>query len=583
MVVVAGSLACGGRSTELEGPARRALDIAEAYVDGFYRQFPEEAYESAYPGAPRDRLGDRSLSGLADWEAREDGWLEELRALDPDRLAGTEAEIPYAYALERLASSVERRVCRTELWNVSPTWTGWQSVLAAVFAQQPVGTPAHRTAALSRARDVPRYIRTEIDNLREGLALGYTTPRTNVQSVLEQLEALLGAPLDSSPFFDPAVRDEDPAFQNALREVIEAEIAPAVSAYRDFLAAEYQPQAREAAAVSEDPGGLACYQASVRFWTSLTISPKEIHDIGEARNREIQIEVAEIGERSFGQGFPRVIFDLARNDSTYRFHSEEEILAYNRAAAQRARDLVPLWFGFVPEAEVVIRPFPEFQKASGGGFYSAAAEDGSRPGTFELGTFDPTSISKVGAEATAFHETYPGHHMQMSVAQERGRAHPVVRYFYDAGFGEGWALYTERLADEMKLYSSEFDRLGMLSNEALRAARLVVDAGIHALGWSRQQAIDYMVQYTAESEATIVSEVDRYIAVPGQATSYLLGSLEIQRLRRLAEERLGDRFDIRVFHDRVLENGAIHLGLLRKRIEHWIEAGGPESDPARMQ
>jgi len=451
MVVAAGTLACGGGRTEPEGAVLRALDIAEAYVTSFYGQFPEEAYESAYPGAPLDRLGNRTLTELAGWEAREDAWLEELRTLEPGRLLNTQAEIPHAYALERLEASVQRRVCRTELWNVSPTWTGWHNILAAVFAQQPVGTPEYRAAALDRARDVPRYVHTEIDNLREGLALGFSAPRSNVETVVRQLDALLGTPTVDSPFFDPAIRDDSPAFRAALRDVVAGQIAPAVSAYLAFLRDEYLPEARETVAVSEDPGGLACYEASVRYWTSLTISPKEIHDIGEERNREIQIQVAEIGERSFGTGFPRVVFDAARNDSTYRFQSEQEILEYNRAAVRRARSMMPLWFGFVPRAEVVVRPFPEFQKASGGGFYSAAAEDGSRPGTFELGTYDPTSIARVGAEATAFHETYPGHHMQMSVAQERGEVHPVVKYFYNHGYGEGWALYTERLADEMKL------------------------------------------------------------------------------------------------------------------------------------
>jgi uncharacterized protein (DUF885 family) len=223
-------------------------------------------------------------------------------------------------------------------------------------------------------------------------------------------------------------------------------------------------------------------------------------------------------------------------------------------------------------AEVQLKPYPDYMRRTGGGFYSAGSADGSRPGTYEFGTYSPRDLSRGGGfEATTFHETYPGHHMQVYVALEGPGVHPVLKYFFSSGLGEGWALYTERLADEMGLYSSDVDRLGMLSNEAFRAARLVVDPGMHALGWSRQEAIDYMVTNTAESEVGIASEVDRYIAVPGQATAYLTGSLVIQELRARAEAELGDEFDIREFHDLVIEDGTIGLGMLQEKINRWIE------------
>jgi uncharacterized protein (DUF885 family) len=220
-------------------------------------------------------------------------------------------------------------------------------------------------------------------------------------------------------------------------------------------------------------------------------------------------------------------------------------------------------------------PYPEFREASApGGEYQSASDDGSRPGTYYINTYEAEKQSRAGIEATAFHESYPGHHMQMAIAKERRGTHPVQRYFGSSGFSEGWALYTERLAAEMGIYSGDVDRLGLLSNEALRAGRLVVDSGMHALGWSRQQAIDYLLAHTAETEGRIAAEVDRYIAVPGQATSYMLGNLEIRRLREEAQSRLGERFDVAAFHDRVLEDGAVTLSMLRAKIERWIEAGG---------
>ena len=345
------------------------------------------------------------------------------------------------------------------------------------------------------------------------------------------------------------------------------EIVPATRRYRDFLADEYRAVSREEVGVTANPDGAACYEASVRFHTTLPLTAEEIHASGLREMDRIQAEMTEISERLFGTDDLRQALARAR-EPRFTFRSEDEILAYARAAVERGREAVPQWFGTVPAADVVVRPYPAFQKRTGGGFYTAGPP--GQPGTYLLGTYEPEKLSKAGLEATAFHETYPGHHMQASVVLERGGAHPVLKYFYNSGMGEGWALYTERLADEMGLYSGDIDRLGMLSNEALRAARLVVDPGMHVLGWSRERAIQYMLENTAESESEVAYEIDRYLAVPGQATAYLTGSLEIQRLRFEAETRLGERFDIRAFHDRVLQNGTISLPMLQVEIERWV-------------
>ncbi|MGH7505611.1 MAG: DUF885 domain-containing protein [Longimicrobiales bacterium] len=544
--------------------------VARHFVDGYYHQFPEEAYEIGYPETPMDRLGDRSRAAMDAWRAREDAWLDSLRVIDAASLEGTPAEVPYTFTLDRLEAAVGRRVCHTELWNVSPTWTGWQSMLASTFAIQPVATADERAAALARARDVTRYLDTEIANLREGLAEGYTAPRSNVDRVLDQVDALLAAPVEASPFYQPATRTQDSTFARDLADIVADEIRPAIRRYRAFLADEYRAGAREAVGVSANPDGLPCYRASVRFHTSLPLEADSIHQTGLREMERIQNEMRAIAERSFGTADVAALLQRLRTDPRYTFRSEDEVLAYARAAVRRAREVTPDWFDFVPEAEVVVKPFPAYQKASGGGFYSSGSEDGSRPGTYELGTYMPEHISRAGMEATAFHETYPGHHLQMAVALQGEGVHPVLRYIYVAGTAEGWGLYCERLADEMGLYSSDVDRLGMLSNESLRAARLVVDPGMHALGWTRQQAIDYMLSHTAESEGSVAAEIDRYIAVPGQATAYLTGSLEIQRLRHDAEQRLGDRFDIRAFHDRILANGAVTLPMLHTAIDRWV-------------
>jgi uncharacterized protein (DUF885 family) len=219
----------------------------------------------------------------------------------------------------------------------------------------------------------------------------------------------------------------------------------------------------------------------------------------------------------------------------------------------------------------VIKPYPAFAE-SGSGEYQSSSEDGTRPGIFYIAVRDPEHRSRATQQSTLFHETYPGHHLQGAIALELGdKVHPLARYLWNSGYGEGWALYAERLAQELGLYSSPLDQMGMLSDQAARAARLVIDSGIHTRGWSRQQAVDYMMNNTGWAPVDIQNEVNRYISWPGQANSYMLGMLEIRRLRNLAEAELGEQFDIREFHDRILENGSMTLSMTEKAVLAWIE------------
>jgi uncharacterized protein (DUF885 family) len=555
------------RKTMAQPTAARVLDLAQEYVDAYYHQFPDEAPGTGYPDAPQDRLSDLSRPSLAAWEAREDEWLATLQPIDPVPLEGTNAWVPYAVMLERLEAAVERRSYRPELWNVSTAWS-WTFGLPVVFARQQVATAADRRDALARARDVARYFDTEVSNLREGMRLGFLATRDNVDGVVAQADLLLSSPVESSPLYDPALRSDDAAFRSALREVIEGQIAPALTRYRAFLQQEYRPTDR--VGVGALPCGVQGYRAAVRHHASISPPPEEIHALGLREMELIQNEMRTIARRSFGTDDLTSLLKRLRTDAEFTFRSERDVLEYTRSAVDRARAALPGWFGRIPQAEVIVRPFPAFQERTGGGLYTAAAADGSYAATYELGTHEPEKLSRASMEATAFHETWPGHHLQIALATEAEDLHPIVRYMFSSGFVEGWALYTERLSDEMGLYTSDVDRLGLLSNEAMRAARLVVDPGLHVLGWSREDAIRYLTDHTTESEAAATYEVDRYISGPGQAVSYLLGRLEISRLRRLAEDRLGARFDISDFHDRLLEDGSITLSALRQKIERWV-------------
>lgn len=566
IIFMLGFAACDGPRPNPN--AARVNAIATEFVDGYYTQFPEEVYEVGYPDAPLDRFGDHSLERLAAWGDQVDGWAAALEKIDLDSLTGTPSAITYAFARDRLQALIDRRVCRMELWNVSPTWTGWQSLIIATLAVQPVETQEQRDAAIRRAADIPRFLGTEVSNLRRGQIQGYLAPSGNVAAVIEQISTLIDTEIGDSPFSSPAARADDKFFTTQYRAIIESQVIPALIAYRDYLANDYV--GRDIVGVGVNPDGDACYVASVSYWSSLAMSPEDIHRAGLSEMARIQSEMLEIARESFGTDDLKALLDQLRTQTQYTFASEQTLLDYVSSAVGRAEIAVHDWFGNVPDAKLVILPSPAYKKSSGSGFYSAGLADGSRPGTYEVGTYDPQGISQAGQEATAFHESWPGHHLQISIALFNDALHPIQRYMHISGMSEGWALYAERLADEMGIYSDDVARIGMLSNEAYRAARLVVDPGMHVMGWTRQQAIDYMLENTAESLSAISGQVDRYAAVPGQATSYLLGSLEIQRLRRVAEEALGESFDIREFHDRVLADGSVTLPMLRRKITAWI-------------
>jgi uncharacterized protein (DUF885 family) len=556
-------------STLPADPAARVDTLADAYVKAYFEHFPDQATVQGRADADHSRLPDDSLAGLDAWRDEEDALLDELDSVERARLSGR-AVVTHDFLRELLEASVGARVCETELWNVSPTWTGWQANYTFLASVQPVGTPALRQAALARLGQLSRYLDGETSRLREGLRRGYSAPKGNVQRVIEQMDGLLAGTATESPFYDPAKRDGDAAFGAALAKVIDAGAKPAIRRYRDFLTKEYLPAAREAIAVAANPQGRECYRAAVRLHTSTRKEAEEIHRLGLQQMDRATTEMKAIGARSFGTADPAALLAKVKQPP-YTFTSRQQLIDYATAAVERARAAVPLWFGTVPKASVVVVPYPAFRERSApGAEYQSGSDDGSRPGTYYINAYEAEKQSRAGVEATAFHEAYPGHHLQGAVAKEAGGTHPIQRYFGSSGFSEGWGLYSERLADEMGLYSDDLAKLGLLSNEALRSARLVVDSGMHALGWTRQQAIDYVLAHTTQTPERAAAEVDRYIAVPAQATAYMIGNLEIRRLREYAEKGLGERFDVKAFHDQVLGDGAVTLGMLDAKITHWV-------------
>jgi uncharacterized protein (DUF885 family) len=554
--------------------------LATEYVDAYFAAVPEEYTENGIPHARHDGVRDNSLAALARWRRREDAWLARARRLEGAAPAGSPDWSTYGILRAELEGRVAERVCRYELWQLN-TSGGWQTRYPSLARSQPVGTSAYRRQALARWRRLPRYIETDAANLRTGLAKGYVAPRPVVEGVIRQLDGLLATPPDSSPFASPAGRDSTPAFQRSLVAVIRERINPAIRRYRDFLATEYLPRARGSIAVTDLPHGDACYRASVLRYTTLDLPGDSIFERGKRELARIEALMGDLGSRAFGTSDVPALLERLKTEPALTFRTRQEIIDSSAAAVARAEATAPRWFGLLPKARVVIEPYPEFRQRTGAvPSYSQAAEDGSRPGIFWINTWAPGKQSRAKLESTAFHEAVPGHHFQITIAQERGASHRLARYFSNSGYVEGWALYAETVAGEMEVFSSDVGRMGLLASQAWRAARLVLDAGIHTQGWTREQAAQFLAAHTVIAPTIVQGEVDRYISVPGQASSYMLGNLEIRALRTEAERRLAGRFDIREFHDRVLEDGALPLPLLRAKLIAWIDRRAQEGERA---
>jgi uncharacterized protein (DUF885 family) len=556
-------------ATAAEQPDTRVLALADAYLEAYFQRNPDQVTLYGVPGRRHDGLPDNSVEALRAWQAREDAFLVQAKQIDPAAIEAPRLRGTYAIVREALEASIAARVCRAELWTVSQFVNGWQVQDGYTVTIQPVGTDEARKDALARWSRLPRFVDTEIANLREGLEAGYSAPKGNVRIVIDQMNTLISTPTAESPFDSPSVRDKTTDFTRAFDLLLREQIVPAFERYRDFLQKEYLPAARDAIGVSANPNGAACYDASVRYHSSLPTPASEVHATGLREVERLDAEMKAIGERSFGTGDVPKLLQRARSDKRYLFKSPDDLIQRSQAALSRAKDRIHDWFGLLPKADVVIQRYPKFREKSGPNEYNPPAEDGSRPAVFFINAYEAEKKSRVEAESTAFHETIPGHHLQGAIALERKDIHPIGRYLGNSGYTEGWGLYAERLADEMKLFSGDLDRLGMLSSQALRAVRLVVDSGIHTRDWTRQQAIDFMLAHTAEDPADVASEVDRYIIYPGQATAYMLGKLEISKAREDAQKAMGSRFDIKQFHDRVLEDGAIPVSFLHDKIRRW--------------
>ncbi|HEX5239759.1 MAG TPA: DUF885 domain-containing protein, partial [Candidatus Limnocylindrales bacterium] len=363
------------------------------------------------------------------------------------------------------------------------------------------------------------------------------------------------------------------AFREGLMDAVSEVAAPAFQRYRQVLRSEILPKARppERPGLCHLPGGAEAYRALIRVHTTLDLEPEAIHETGRREMDRIDAEFVELGGRVLGTKDHASTIAALRDDPALRFTTAGEVFTTARKSLERAEAAIPDWFGRLPRAACEVVPVPTHaQEHQTIAYYSWPAIDGSRPGRYYINLHAPETRPRYEAECLAFHESIPGHHLQIAIAQELGGIPAFQKNLGSTAFAEGWGLYTERLSDEMGLYSGELDHFGILSFDAWRAGRLVVDTGMHALGWSRAQAIDYLTEHTALGLNNIENEVDRYIGWPGQALAYKIGQLEILRLRAVARAQLGERFDIKRFHDVVLGSGAVSLPTLGQLVDAWL-------------
>jgi uncharacterized protein (DUF885 family) len=525
-----------------------------------------------------DRMPDQSPEALERDVRRLEDLRRRVQALDVAALPHAE-QVTRGALLGELSSDLAWRSCRLFEWAVDPR-DGAQVLFPNLAHLQAVKTVEQGRALVARWNKIGSDLDARLAHLRRGLAAGKVATRESVERVLRQLDELLAVKAAESVLATPA-RTEHPEWpadtlKDFRRDVIlavETVILPAFARYREMLRTEILPKSRgdDRVGLVHVPDGLGCYQQLIQVHTSLTLQAEEIHQIGLEEVARIRAEMTALGEKLFGTRDLPTIQRRLRTDPALYFRTRDEVEAKAEEALRRAEEKLPRWLGRLPRTPCVVKRTEAFEeKDSTIAYYRQPAVDGSRPGTYYVNTYAPETRPRYEAEVLAFHESVPGHHTQIALAQEMTGLPEFRKHLGPTAYVEGWALYTERLANEMGLYSGDLDRMGMLSFDAWRATRLVVDTGLHVKGWTRQQALAYMLENTALAENNIANEVDRYIGWPGQALAYKLGQREIMRLRAEAEAALGARFDVRAFHDVILANGAIGLPVLRREVERWV-------------
>jgi len=435
---------------------------------------------------------------------------------------------------------------------------------------------------LSRLQAIPVFFAENIELMRLGISSGYLPPKVTLEGIEEGIEPHIVVDPADSAFFIPFKKFPDDFTslerEHLSRSALETIRNSVVPAYRNllrFVQEVYRPAARAGIAASELPHGAEFYQSRIRYFTSLDLSAEEVHAIGQREVHRIRVEMQSVVQKSGFKGDLDHYIAWLRSEPRFYANTPDELLKETALVLKRIDGELPRLFKTLPRLSYGIRTIPDFSAPGNTtAYYMPGAGDGTRAGYYYVNTYDLKSRPYYEIEALSLHEAVPGHHLQLALQQELTDLPNFRRFSGFTSFVEGWALYSEHLGLEMGFYQDPASDFGRLSYEMWRACRLVVDTGMHALGWSRQQAIDFMLENTSSTELNIINEVDRYIAWPGQALAYKIGEIKIRELRVYAMDALGKRFDLRQFHDVILLAGAVPLDILEQRVRDWVQAQG---------
>ncbi|HEY0445499.1 MAG TPA: DUF885 domain-containing protein [Allosphingosinicella sp.] len=515
--------------------------------------------------------------------------------------AAAEAELAALARIDRAALSASERISYDVFkWQRELDLRGLQPDLLALTAVRPIDhfngfhagfaelssgesvapfkTVTDYENGLARIDDFVALLDQSIVRMRQGLASGVVQPRLVMDNVVEQLDAMLAEGVQGSSFMKPLAsfpaevpEAERTRLRAAYAQSVETEIRPALTRLRTFIVTDYLPRARPTVGLRDMPGGDRLYAYLVEASTTTSLTPDQIHQIGLDNVRSIQAEMEKVKQQVGFNGTLQQFFEHIRTDPKFKPKSREALQQGYVAIGKRLDSTLPRLFGTLPRAPLEIRPVPALtEKGAARGSYNPGTPDGSRPGIFYFNAYDLPSRTTPGMETLYLHEGAPGHHFQISLAQENEALPKFQRFGGNTAYVEGWGLYAETLGRELGVYTDPYQYFGYLDSQLFRAIRLVVDTGIHHKGWTRDQTIQYILDNSSRGRSNAVAETERYIAIPGQALAYKIGQLKISELRARAERALGPRFDIREFHEQVLGTGALPLAVLERKIDDWI-------------
>lgn len=533
-----------------------------------------------------DRLGDDSEEGFARRERETRAFLEALSKVDRAALPPTD-QVSYDLFGAELADRLDARKFGEEQLLLNAD-SGFHTALARLPEEVPLATVEDYDNYLARLRQFPRVFDESIALMRRGLARGMTPPRVAIAGVDATAAAHAVATPEESDLFKPfadfpatfAAADRDRLLA-AGRQAVEEAVLPSYRRFRDFLRDEYLPQSRATLAAADLPDGRDYYRYLIRHFTTLDMTPEAIHELGLAQVARIRGEMDGVMKKTGWTGDFAAFLQFLRSDPRFYAKSAEELLKEASFIAKQMDGKLPSLFHKLPRQPYGVAPVPAAMAPKyTSGRYVSAPVGGTQPGWYWVNTYALDKRPLYNLEALTFHEAVPGHHLQGALAQELEGLPQFRRFLYVDAFGEGWGLYSEWLGTEAGFYTDPYRDFGRLGYEAWRAARLVVDTGIHALGWSRERAIDYLAANTTLPLHEVTTEVDRYISWPGQALCYYLGFMKIRELRARAERELGAEFDVRDFHDAVLGNGSLSLPALERQIDDFIAARREPPAPA---